>query len=98
MELPGAGECYYLSAGIGMAASFNEELMLQTADVISTEARAKYQLTLNKGQHLQLWDSLSGRPILIFFVIRDGDVGRKLTVRIHSSRPPWNSFCEKAFR
>jgi len=36
---------------IGMAATFNPELILQEADVISTEGRAKYYEAISKGQH-----------------------------------------------
>jgi beta-glucosidase len=36
---------------IGMAATFNPSLIQQEADVISTEARAKYYEAISKGQH-----------------------------------------------
>jgi beta-glucosidase len=36
---------------IGMAATFNPELIQQEADVISTEGRAKYYEAVSKGQH-----------------------------------------------
>jgi len=36
---------------IGMAATFNPELIQQEADVISTEGRAKYYEAISKGQH-----------------------------------------------
>ena len=36
---------------IGMAATFNPELIQQEADVISTEGRAKYYEAIGKGQH-----------------------------------------------
>jgi beta-glucosidase len=38
---------------IGMAASFNSELLYDVSSAISTEARAKYNLALNQDRHLQ---------------------------------------------
>ena len=39
-----AGEATIFPQAIGLAATFNDSLMLQVSDVISTEARAKYNL------------------------------------------------------
>src|SRR5690606_39413831 len=38
---------------IALAATFNDDLMLDVADAISTEARAKYNLSTAMGRHLQ---------------------------------------------
>ena len=38
---------------IGMAASFNDPLIHEIANVISTEARAKYNLAIQNNRHLQ---------------------------------------------
>src|SRR5690242_9369704 len=43
-----AGNATVFPQAIGMAATFNDELLFQCATVISTEARAKYNLALKK--------------------------------------------------
>jgi beta-glucosidase len=48
-----AGKATVFPQAIAMAASFNDELMLQVADVISTEARAKYNLAVQQDRRLQ---------------------------------------------
>src|SRR6476660_2120196 len=48
-----AGKATVFPQAIAMAASFNDELMLQLADAISTEARAKYNLAVQQDRHLQ---------------------------------------------
>ena len=48
-----AGKATVFPQAIGMAASFNDELMYEAADVISTEARAKYNLAIQHDRHLQ---------------------------------------------
>ncbi|MFN4312885.1 MAG: glycoside hydrolase family 3 N-terminal domain-containing protein [Chitinophagaceae bacterium] len=48
-----AGEATVFPQAIGMAASFNDSLLHAVADIISTEARAKYNLSTAKGRHLQ---------------------------------------------
>src|SRR5689334_12260069 len=48
-----AGVATVFPQAIGMAATFNDDLLLQAANVISTEARAKYNLSLAQGRHLQ---------------------------------------------
>jgi beta-glucosidase len=48
-----AGKATVFPQAIGMAASFNQELMYQVADVISTEARAKYNLAVGQNRRLQ---------------------------------------------
>jgi beta-glucosidase len=47
-----AGEATVFPQAIGMAATFNPDLLQQVATVISTEARAKYNLALAKDRHL----------------------------------------------
>lgn len=48
-----AGVATIFPQSIGMAATFNETLMKQVANIISTEARAKYNLASQKDRHLQ---------------------------------------------
>jgi beta-glucosidase len=48
-----AGKATVFPQAIAMAASFNDELMLQVADAISTEARAKYNLAVQQDRRLQ---------------------------------------------
>ncbi|MGI4020335.1 MAG: glycoside hydrolase family 3 N-terminal domain-containing protein [Janthinobacterium lividum] len=47
-----AGEATVFPQAIGMAATFNPGLLQQVADVISTEARAKYNLSTAQDKHL----------------------------------------------
>lgn len=46
-----AGVATIFPQAIGMAATFDEHLLYQVADVISTEGRAKYQESQRKGDH-----------------------------------------------
>ncbi|MGZ3751863.1 MAG: glycoside hydrolase family 3 N-terminal domain-containing protein [Mucilaginibacter sp.] len=48
-----AGEATIFPQAIGMAATFNDDLLKQVSTVISTEARAKYNLAIQKDRHLQ---------------------------------------------
>ncbi|HVV56344.1 MAG TPA: glycoside hydrolase family 3 N-terminal domain-containing protein [Mucilaginibacter sp.] len=48
-----AGEATIFPQAIGMAATFNDSLIRQVSNVISTEARAKYNLAIQKNRHLQ---------------------------------------------
>jgi len=48
-----AGNATVFPQAIGMAASFNDALLKECANAISTEARAKYNLTTSKDLHLQ---------------------------------------------
>lgn len=48
-----AGLATVFPQAIGLAATFNEDLMKELANTISTEARAKYNLANAKGRHLQ---------------------------------------------
>ena len=47
-----AGEATIFPQAIGMAATFNDSLILKVADVISTEARAKFNLGTQAGRRL----------------------------------------------
>ena len=47
-----AGEATVFPQAIGMAASFNDSLLHQVASAISTEARAKYNLSVAMNRHL----------------------------------------------
>jgi beta-glucosidase len=59
---------------IGMASTFNDSLMLEVADVISTEARAKFNLTTSMGRHLQYMGLTFWSPNINIF--RDPRWGR----------------------
>ncbi len=48
-----AGEATIFPQAIGMAATFNDSLIHSVADIISTEARAKYNLAVRSGSTLQ---------------------------------------------
>src|SRR4051812_1230932 len=48
-----AGRAMVFPQAIAMAASFNNDLLLEVANAISTEARAKYNLATKQGRHLQ---------------------------------------------
>src|SRR4029079_10853956 len=48
-----AGNATVFPQAIAMAASFDDSLLYESATAISTEARAKYQLTKNNGLHSQ---------------------------------------------
>ncbi len=48
-----AGEATIFPQAIGMAATFNDGLLKQVSTVISTEARAKYNMAIQKDRHLQ---------------------------------------------
>ena len=48
-----AGIATIFPQSIGLAASFDEAMMHEIANVISTEARAKYNLAIQKNRHLQ---------------------------------------------
>jgi beta-glucosidase len=47
-----AGEATIFPQAIGMAATFNNELLYQVATAVSTEARAKYNLSAKMNRHL----------------------------------------------
>ena len=69
-----AGEATVFPQAIGMAASFNTGLMYKVADAISTEARAKYNLSTRKNLHLQYMGLTFWSPNINIF--RDPRWGR----------------------
>ena len=69
-----AGKATVFPQAIGMAASFNDELMNEAASIISTEARAKYNLAVAQGRHLQYMGLTFWSPNINIF--RDPRWGR----------------------
>ncbi len=69
-----AGDATIFPQAIGMSASFNNELMQECASAISTEARAKYNLTQSKDLHLQYMGLTFWSPNINIF--RDPRWGR----------------------
>ena len=69
-----AGEATVFPQAIGMAASFNNDLMYKVADAISTEARAKYNLAVSKDRRLQYMGLTFWSPNINIF--RDPRWGR----------------------
>jgi len=69
-----AGDATIFPQAIGMAATFDDHLLKQAANVISTEARAKYNLSAAKGQHLQYMGLTFWSPNINIF--RDPRWGR----------------------
>jgi beta-glucosidase len=69
-----AGVATVFPQAIGMAATFNDGLLHQAANVISTEARAKYNLSVAQGRHLQYMGLTFWSPNINIF--RDPRWGR----------------------
>jgi len=69
-----AGKATVFPQAIGMAASFNNDLLYECANVISTEARAKYNLGTKNGNHLQYMGLTFWSPNINIF--RDPRWGR----------------------
>src|SRR5437588_3731691 len=69
-----AGEATIFPQAIGMAATFNDSLLKQVSTVISTEARAKYNLAIAKDRHLQYMGLTFWTPNINIF--RDPRWGR----------------------
>lgn len=69
-----AGNATVFPQAIGMAASFNNDLLFECANVISTEARAKYNLSSKDGNHLQYMGLTFWSPNINIF--RDPRWGR----------------------
>jgi beta-glucosidase len=69
-----AGEATVFPQAIGMAATFNDDLIKQVGNVISTEARAKNNLAIKKGQHQQYMGLTFWSPNINIF--RDPRWGR----------------------
>ncbi len=69
-----AGEATVFPQAIGMAATFNDDLLKQVSTVISTEARAKYNLAIAQDHHLQYMGLTFWTPNINIF--RDPRWGR----------------------
>ncbi len=69
-----AGRATVFPQAIGMAATFNDALLLEEAGVISTEARAKYNLSTAQDRHLQYMGLTFWSPNINIF--RDPRWGR----------------------
>jgi beta-glucosidase len=69
-----AGNATIFPQAIGMAASFNSELMFECANAISTEARAKYNIALQQNRRLQYMGLTFWSPNINIF--RDPRWGR----------------------
>ncbi len=69
-----AGEATMFPQAIGMSASFNDELLHQVAEAISTEARAKYNLAVAKDRRVQYMGLTFWSPNINIF--RDPRWGR----------------------
>ncbi|MBS7564860.1 glycoside hydrolase family 3 C-terminal domain-containing protein [Mucilaginibacter sp. Bleaf8] len=69
-----AGQATVFPQAIALAATFNEDLVHQVASTISTEARAKYNLGVQKDRHLQYMGLTFWSPNINMF--RDPRWGR----------------------
>ena len=69
-----AGEATIFPQAIGMAATFNNDLLKQVSTAISTEARAKYNLAIAQDRHLQYMGLTFWTPNINIF--RDPRWGR----------------------
>jgi beta-glucosidase len=69
-----AGEATIFPQAIGMAATFNDSLLKEVSTVISTEARAKYNLAIAQDRHLQYMGLTFWTPNINIF--RDPRWGR----------------------
>ena len=69
-----AGRATIFPQAIGMAATFNDALLFEEANIISTEARAKYNLSLAEGRHQQYMGLTFWSPNINIF--RDPRWGR----------------------
>jgi beta-glucosidase len=69
-----AGRATVFPQAIGMAATFNDALLFEEAGIISTEARAKYNLSVAQGRHLQYMGLTFWSPNINIF--RDPRWGR----------------------
>ena len=69
-----AGSATIFPQAIGMAATFNDDLLQQVSTVISTEARAKYNLAIAQDRHMQYMGLTFWTPNINIF--RDPRWGR----------------------
>src|SRR6202012_3957030 len=69
-----AGDATIFPQAIGMSATFNPDLLKQVSTVISTEARAKYNLAIAQDRHIQYMGLTFWTPNINIF--RDPRWGR----------------------
>jgi beta-glucosidase len=69
-----AGQATIFPQAIGMSATFNDDLIKQVSTVISTEARAKYNMAIQQNRHLQYMGLTFWTPNINIF--RDPRWGR----------------------
>ena len=67
---------------IAMGATFDPDLINKTADAISTEARAMYNIFSNKEMRTEYTGLTFGHPILIFLETLDGEEVTRHMVKI----------------
>lgn len=84
-----AGYATVFPQSITIANTWDETLMLNVANAISDEARAKYHEFQRRGKRGIYRDLHSGRPILIFSAIRGGEEVMRPMVRIHILQDGW---------
>ena len=77
-----AGNATIFPQAIGMAASFNDDLLKELQMLFQLKQERNIILHCKAVIICNIWVLLSGRPILIFFVTHAGDVDRKLMVKI----------------
>jgi beta-glucosidase len=77
-----AGKATVFPQAIGMAASFDPDLISRIASAIGDEGRAFFHAADKRGNRLQYGGLLSGHPTSISFVIHAGEGDRKHTERI----------------
>lgn len=93
-----AGKATVFPQAIGMAASFNDNLLNEVANAISTEARAKNNMAVAKDRRLQYMGLNFGHQILIFSEIRVGEEDRKPMEKILSLPEKWEQLTSKDYK
>ncbi len=88
-----AGHATVFPQSITIANSWDEDLMLDVANVISDEARAKHHEFVRRGDRGIYHGLTFGRPTLIFSVIRDGAGAGDLRRRPVPYRSARAEFC-----
>ncbi len=84
-----AGSATVFPQAIGMAATFNDSLVRVIGDVVSTEARAKYNMATRLNRRQQYRGLPSGRPTSTCFAIRAGAVARRPMAKTRISPRVW---------
>ena len=77
-----AGVATMFPQAIGLAATFDRELIQEIGDVVSTEGRAKFNEFSRRGTTASIKGSPSGHRMLIFSGIHDGEEDMRHTGRI----------------